>query len=45
VLVIDGKKNNNDGMSIGKKNNNDGMFTSRVCLSLMEISECALMVK
>jgi hypothetical protein len=34
VLVIDGK------------NNNDvGMFTGRVCLSLMEISECASMEK
>jgi hypothetical protein len=27
VLVIDGKKNNNDG--IGKNNNNDGMFTGK----------------
>jgi hypothetical protein len=26
VLVIDGKNNNNDGMSIGKNNNNDSML-------------------
>jgi hypothetical protein len=27
VLVIDGKNNNNDGMSTGKNNNNDSMLT------------------
>jgi hypothetical protein len=27
VLVIDGKNNSNDGMSIGKNNNNDSMLT------------------
>jgi hypothetical protein len=27
MLVIDGKNNNNDGMSIGKNNNNDNMLT------------------
>jgi hypothetical protein len=31
VLVIDGKNNNDDGMSTGKNNNNDGMITGRVC--------------
>jgi hypothetical protein len=45
VLFIDNKNINNYGMSTGKNNKNDGMFTGRVCLSLMEISECASMVK
>jgi hypothetical protein len=27
MLVIDGKNNNNDGMSIGKNNSNDSMLT------------------
>jgi hypothetical protein len=46
ILVIDGKYNNNDGMSTGKynnkhgmstgkNNNNDSLLTGKVCLSLM----------
>jgi hypothetical protein len=56
ILVIDGKYNNNDGMSIGKYKNKDGMSTGknknndillirRLCLSLMARSECASMEK
>jgi hypothetical protein len=30
VLVIDGKNNNDDGMSIGNNNINNGMITGRV---------------
>jgi len=43
ILVIDGKKRNNDGMSIGKNNNNASMMTGRVCFSLMARSKCASM--
>jgi hypothetical protein len=35
VLVIDGKNNNDDGMSTGKNNNNDGMITIRVCNQIL----------
>jgi hypothetical protein len=31
VLVIDGMKSSDDGMSIEKNNNNDGMITRKVC--------------
>jgi hypothetical protein len=56
ILVIDGKYNNNngmstgkynnkDGMSTGKNNNNDSFLTGRVCFSLMTRLECASMAK